>query len=312
MYTDTLLLEGVKVLDLTHRLPGPFSGLVLSQFGAEVIKVEDAVFKDAFIYGLFEQMDRLCFADWYKELNKGKEILRWDFKAHETIEKMQTLADQSDLILMGLPTKLQEKFGLDEKSLIARGGAKALISLGASKVGAKAMHDINAMTDAGMMDLYLAGAQDDIVAPPFLPLSGILYGMNLALAGLSALLKAREKKTLISDRVYIFESAQGLLHPFWSDQLKLSGRKRFLHNGAFPCYCFYRTADKQYVALAAVEEKFWLSFVETFGVKMSLEERFESKREHFEYLAQVFGKLKLAEVKKLAEGKEMCLSLVEL
>ena len=55
------LLNGLQVLDFTHRLPGPLAGHVLALTGAKVIKVEDEVFQDAFIKGLFAEMNSTFF-----------------------------------------------------------------------------------------------------------------------------------------------------------------------------------------------------------------------------------------------------------
>ena len=46
-------LEGLKIIDLSHRLPGPLCGKILVDLGAEVIKIEDHVFQDPFLSGLF-------------------------------------------------------------------------------------------------------------------------------------------------------------------------------------------------------------------------------------------------------------------
>ena len=59
------MLEGIKILDFTHRLPGPLAGKILSDMGAEVIKVEDIKHKDPFLSGMFSEFDQ-SFENWYE------------------------------------------------------------------------------------------------------------------------------------------------------------------------------------------------------------------------------------------------------
>jgi len=73
-------LKGITVVDLSHRLPGPLCGKILSDLGASVIKIEDHVFQDPFLSGLFAQFDS-SFVSWYENLNGGKTIERFDFNS---------------------------------------------------------------------------------------------------------------------------------------------------------------------------------------------------------------------------------------
>ena len=60
----------IKILDLTHRLPGPLAGMVLSDLGYDVIKIEDEKHKDPFLAGAFSDFDD-SFEDWYRVLNQN-------------------------------------------------------------------------------------------------------------------------------------------------------------------------------------------------------------------------------------------------
>ena len=65
------MLKGIKIIDFTHRLPGPLAGKILADLGAEVIKIEDVKHKDPFLSGMFSSFDQ-SFENWYEELNKKK------------------------------------------------------------------------------------------------------------------------------------------------------------------------------------------------------------------------------------------------
>ena len=110
---ENKLLEGMTILDFSHRLPGPMAGKTLADLGARVIKIEDHVFKDAFIHGLFSEMDN-SFPAWYEELNANKEILRFNLKDPQDHKKILSMAHAADGIIMGLPPKVRDAIGLNE------------------------------------------------------------------------------------------------------------------------------------------------------------------------------------------------------
>src|SRR6478752_630200 len=95
----------LRILDLTHRLPGPLAGKVLSDLGYEVYKIEDEKHKDPFLAGAFSEFDD-SFEDWYKELNKDKKIIRLDFKSPEIKTVMKGYLKEADGVLLSLSPKL--------------------------------------------------------------------------------------------------------------------------------------------------------------------------------------------------------------
>ena len=109
------LLEGFTFLDLSHRLPGPLAGNLLGGLGAQVIKVEDKLYQDPFNDGLFSKMDD-AFKDWYKGLNNKKEIRKLDFSDQEDRRSLETLVQNSDGIIMGLPSKVRHKLKLTNEA----------------------------------------------------------------------------------------------------------------------------------------------------------------------------------------------------
>src|SRR5690606_15693444 len=137
-------LKGTVILDLSHRLPGPLAGKVLADLGAEVIKIEDEVFKDPFIEGLFAQMDP-SFPHWYEELNHKKQIIRLDFKAEKTKEIINDYVAKADGIIMGLPPKVRNFLEVDQASLEKRGRPLCQVELFSKRNLTRGMHDLNAL-----------------------------------------------------------------------------------------------------------------------------------------------------------------------
>lgn len=302
-------INNYTFLDLTHRLPGPLAGKILSELGAKVIKVEDQKHKDPFLSGMFSDFDD-SFEDWYEELNKKKQVLRLDFKNPNIKKEIHELIQKSDGILLSLSPKLKESLGLDDESLRKINRPFAIVELEASKSHKKAMHDLNALALSGYLALHVAHENKQIVDPPFFPLAGIAFGQQVATQLLSNLLEAKEKGFSIKSTSYLYETTENLLHPFWSKKLREEKKTKFLHNGAYPCYSLYRTLDGHYVALAAVEDKFWIDFAQTFSVPLSLENRFDRHEDSFQKVANVFARLNSDEIEKMAYDKELCLSIV--
>jgi crotonobetainyl-CoA:carnitine CoA-transferase CaiB-like acyl-CoA transferase len=303
------MLKNLRILDLTHRLPGPLAGKVLADLGAEVIKIEDEKHKDPFLSGMFSEFDR-SFENWYAELNEKKEVVRLDFKHPDIKQQIRQYLDRCDGILLSLSPKLKATLGVDDNSLAALNRPLAVVELEASSTHNKAMHDLNALAISGFLSLHVAHEDREIVDPPFVPVAGIAFGQQVATEVLAGIISAREQNKLIKSVSYLHDTAEKILTPFWSKTLREQGRTRFLHNGAYPCYSLYRTRDHHYVAIAAVEEKFWSDLISTFKIDLPLERRFDTSPEAFAKIAAVFAKLSVDEIETMAKDKELCLSIV--
>lgn len=303
------MLKGFKFIDLTHRLPGPLAGKILADMGAEVIKIEDEKHKDPFLSGMFSEFDR-SFENWYEELNKDKKVIRLDFKSPQIKDIIKSHLTSADGILLSLSPKLKMSLGVDDDSLKAFNKSLAVVELEASSTHNKAMHDLNALALSGYLSLHVANENTQIVDPPFMPVAGIAFGQQVATQMLANVLASQKSKELVKSVSYLHDTAEAIFHPFWSKELRSQGKTKFLHNGAYPCYSLYRTQDGHYVALAAVEEKFWIDLIQTFGINLPLEKRFDTIPEAFDAVAQVFAKMSVNEIETKAHNKELCLSIV--
>jgi len=301
------MLEGIKILDFSHRLPGPLAGKILADLGAEVIKVEDLTHKDPFLSGMFSDFDR-SFEDWYEELNKNKKILRLDFKSPEIKNEISKLLENAQGIILSLGPKLKSNLGLNDEDL--KDKPLALVELGASSTHNKAMHDLNALAISGYLSLHVADKNDPIVDPPFMPVAGISFGQQVATQLLANIIQVQKTKQFVKSNSYLHDSTDSILHPFWSKNLRDQKKTKFLHNGAYPCYSLYRTSDGHYVAVAAVEEKFWSDLKDLFSIDLPVERRFDRGPEAFHKVSAVFAKLSSDEIERRSQNKELCISIV--
>jgi len=301
------LLEGFTILDLTHRLPGPLGGHLLSLHGAKVVKVEDQKFGDPFKQGLFGDMDS-SFEFWYKSLNQHKTIVTMDFGSEDDQKKLHDLIDEADAILMGLPPKVQSKLGIETHKISDK---KVVIEMKASKNDEGALHDLNALAKTGLLGMHIEDRHEDILYPPFLPVSGIIFGHRIAMSTMAALLKAGKSSKGLIETCYLLESTHESLTPFYNDELRATGETKFLHNGKFPCYALYRLKDGHYAALAAVEEKFWQAFTKALDLNIESDKRFYYTDDSiFIMVSEKLKSLDSKELESLTSGTEMCLNIL--
>ncbi len=294
------LLKNFKVIDFTHRLPGPLAGKIFADLGANVIKVEDQTFKDPFIQGFFNQSDSQ-FKTWYEELNKEKELKRFDFKAPDAVEVLNDLIKDAQVLLLAQPTKITEKFNLTPELLRLSHPNLTVMQLIAGEGRFKNLHDLNALAIAGLLDMHLYSRNENIISPPFLPVAGISFGHWVVTKSLAAVI-SKEKWVVAS----LQEATENILSPFRSQ----SEDPKFLHNGKFPCYSLYKTKDGKTLAIAAVEEKFWVKFTELFDLKIALEDRFDTSLKTFSIVSDRILSLRSCEVKSLLDDQDICLTLI--
>jgi alpha-methylacyl-CoA racemase len=301
-------LENMTIIDFSHRLPGPLCGKILMDLGATVIKIEDHIFKDPFLEGLFAQFDS-SFISWYKNLNEGKQVLRFDFNSPDDQKKIHDLVVSADAVVMGIPSKTREKLKITDHDLTLK-KPMVVIELLASATEKKSMHDLNALAMTGLLSLYIAGQTAKIVDPPFLPIAGISFGHKAATDLLASYIKAIKDNQTQFVKTYLDQVTKEVLGIFWPKEDRLLGRTKFLHNGVYPCYSLYQTKDLKYVALAAVEEKFWNRFCEVFKIENTHDRFFNEDHSLFELISNEIQKYTTVEIESKISNEDLCLSII--
>ena len=116
-----LPLEGVRILDMTNVLAGPFCGYNLARMGADVIKIENPVGGDlARQLGADPAMSERLFGLSFVAVNAGKQSIAIDLKTPEGKEILLRLVDQADVLLENFRPKVMARLGLDYAVLSAR------------------------------------------------------------------------------------------------------------------------------------------------------------------------------------------------
>jgi crotonobetainyl-CoA:carnitine CoA-transferase CaiB-like acyl-CoA transferase len=254
-------LAGVKVLDLTRLLPGPVATLHLADLGADVIKIEDPAAGDyARHMGPEAGGGSSIF---FRLVNRNKRGLRLDLKRPEGREAFLRLARDADIIVEGFRPGVVDKLGIGYAVVAALNPRIVYCAItGYGQTGPYrdwAGHDINYIGFAGVLDQI--GSAD---GPPVLPnfqIGDLLGGALVPLVGmLAALADARAHgrgcyvDVAMTDAVFahaIFPLV-GLL-----GQGRPVSRGADLLSGGVPCYGVYATSDGRYMAVGALERKFW-------------------------------------------------------
>lgn len=253
-------LAGVRVLDLTRLLPGPLATQHLSDYGAEVIKVEDTGAGDyARTMGAMGG-DTSWF---YQVVNRNKRSLRVDLKQAEGCELFLRLVETADVVVEGFRPGVMERLGLGYAALAERNLRLVLCSItGYGQSGpyaARAGHDINYLGYAGVLDQL--GCAGGAPALSNLQIGDLLGGTMGAVMGILVALfdarrsgRGRHVDVSMTDAAFahmIFPLAEVLAHG------GVKARGEDLLTGGVPCYGVYETADGRHMAVGALEAKFW-------------------------------------------------------
>ncbi|VVD93554.1 CaiB/BaiF CoA transferase family protein [Pandoraea anhela] len=255
-------LSGVTVLDLTRLLPGPLAGLRLAEMGAHVIKIEDKGAGDYAREMMLREGESAPGAFW-RLLNRGKSVERLDLKQADDRAIFLDHVAHADILIEGFRPGVMARLGFDFETLARIRPSLVMASIsGYGQQGAMSQaagHDINYIGYAGVLD-QLSDARDAPIVPNFQ--IGDLYGgaqaaVQSVLAALVAAQRTGRGRWLdISMTHEVFRSnlvPAVALHC----RGKASRAGRDLLNGGVPCYQVYRTLDGRYMAVGALELKFW-------------------------------------------------------
>lgn len=258
------LLSGLRVLDLTRNLPGPFATRMLADLGASIVKVEPPEGDPARpLGGLFEA------------LNHGKECRRIDFKNADDLARLHEWARDADVVVDSFRPGVMKALGLDHAALSDLNPKLVAVSItGYGQDGpwaAKAGHDLNFMAMSGVLDQVRAPTGE--VALSNVQWGDIAGGSSMAcIAILSAVFEAHRKG---HGRALDVSMAHGLFAhlvmpkatgPMMKSMLgRWPGAGEDMLNGALPCYNVYATQDGRTLAVGALEHKFWKMASEVFG-----------------------------------------------
>jgi crotonobetainyl-CoA:carnitine CoA-transferase CaiB-like acyl-CoA transferase len=265
MLTDAL--KGMRVIDMGQYIPGPFATLLLTDLGAEVVKVEPPQGDPMRVFG---PLDPDGVSPLYKVLNAGKTVVTIDLKRAEGKETLKGLLGNCHVLVESFRPGVLDRLGFDNATLDGLNKTLTHVMLsGFGQTGAwrlKAGHDMTYLALSGA--LAMQGTVDEPVMP-FPPAADHAGALMAVIAVLSGLLRRLRTGRGAHLDVSLHESAQALngLGLALGARGADTGRGRDLLNGGAAYYQIYRAKDGGFLAFAPIEPKFWVAFCEAVGRK---------------------------------------------
>lgn len=302
-------LTGYKVIEIAAIGPGPMCAMLLSDMGAEVVRIDRLTES-----GLGVQTPRK-----FALLDRGRRSVAIDLKRKEGVEVLLRLVERADALIEGFRPGVAERLGIGPEDCLARNPKLVygrMTGWGQSGPLARAAgHDINYIALIGA--LHCIGRQGEPPVPP-LNLLGDFGGggVYLAFGIVCGLLEASKSgKGQVVDAAMI-DGVASLMTLIWG--LKGAGiwsetrGTNVLDTGAH-YYNVYETADGKYVSVGAIEEKFYEELLRLMGIQ---DEEFRDKenRERWpqlrDRLAAAFRMKSRDEWCAILEGSDACFAPV--
>ncbi|MFF3482984.1 CaiB/BaiF CoA transferase family protein [Streptomyces sp. NPDC002701] len=254
-------LAGVRVVELAGIGPGPFAAMLLADLGADVVRVDRP------------DGAGLAIDPAYDLTNRNKRSVIVDLKSPDGAERVLALAERADILVEGYRPGVAERLGVGPDTCHARNPRLVYGRMTGwgqdGPLAPRAGHDIAYIALTGTLGMI--GAPDE---PPAVPANlvgdyagGSLY---LVVGVLAALHHARASGTgqvvdaaIVDGTAHLASMIHGMLAAGgWQDR-----RGANLLDGGCPYYGTYETADGRYMAVGALERRFYEEFTELLGLR---------------------------------------------
>ena len=235
-------LSNVRVIEIAGIGPGPFAAMLLSDMGADVVRVDRA-----------QSVERGFDPGWMEVLNRGRRSIGVDLKQADGVETVLRMVEQADALIEGFRPGVAERLGIGPDTCCAR--------------NPKLVY--GRMTGWGQDGPYAQAAGHDI---NYISLAGALepLGMLLAFGVACALLEARSSgegqvvdAAMVDGSATLMAMAWGLRALGAFDEEHLGGN--VLDTGA-PFYDTYETADGKFISVGSLEPQFYAELIEKLGL----------------------------------------------
>jgi alpha-methylacyl-CoA racemase len=255
------LLKGIRLIDCSQFIPGPYATLLMADLGAEVVKVEPPAGDPMRYVGELDGDGRTAA---YKLINRNKTVIELDLKTTSGVQVFKDLLKQADILFESYRPGVFARLGLAPEDLKALNPRLIHVALtGYGQTGAyrlRAGHDINYVALAGV--LSQSGLNDwPIQSTP--PTADFAGGLQAAFMMLAALFHRERTGLGLSIDVSMSEAVLAWQSLYLTEAASTVGgikRGSALLNGGAAFYQIYRTKDDRFITLGALEPKFWSNF----------------------------------------------------
>lgn len=263
-----LPLQSIRVLDLSRLLPGPFCTMLLADFGAEVIKIEAPELGD-YARHYDPKIDENSVM--FHSLNRNKKSVTLDLKTDEGKDQFLQMVGKADVVVESFRPGVMKRLGLDFPVLEKINPRLIYCAIsGYGQTGPYAEmpgHDINYISYAGLLELM--GEKDGKPIVPAVQVADLAGGAYPAVTGILLALLEREKSGKgqfidISMMDGVISLLQSTLPNYLMKNIP-SKRGEQMLSGGLACYEVYQTKDGRWLAVGALEMKFWRIFCQKIG-----------------------------------------------
>ena len=269
-------LEGLKVLDFSSLLPGPYATMLLADMGAKVVRIESPSHTDMVCdVPPFVDIDGHQTSYAHMQLNRNKQSIALDLKQPTAIDAVKKMLPLFDVVIEQFRPGVMQKLGLDYESLVE--SYPELIYCSISGYGQsgpmvdKAGHDINYLALSGVASY--SGTPETGPVLSGVQIADIAGGSHHAVMAIMAAYIARQKSgkgqyldISMTDAAFSLNAlfAPGAINSGVSPELGGT----LLNGGHF--YGYYQTADKQHLAVGALEPKFAMRFLTLLDIEQRM------------------------------------------
>lgn len=274
-------LDGLKVLDLTTLLPGPYATTMLGDLGAEILKVS-APGKYDQVLGfkpVIEEDGLTATTAW---LGRNKKTILLNLKKEKAVKAVKKLILEYDILVEQFRPGVMKKLGLDYETLKAVNPALIYCSItGYGQSGPlkdRAGHDINYISRSGWM--ASSGRKEQGPVLYNVQIADVMCGSMNSVIGILAAVHYRNRTgrgqfvdVSMLDGVIPLNTMDGTA--FLAGESAPEREGNYLNGGIF--YDFYETKDHQYMSVGALEPKFYRNLCEALGCREVLESDLQAK-----------------------------------
>jgi alpha-methylacyl-CoA racemase len=315
---SALPLDGVKILDLSRLLPGGFCSLLLADFGADVLKVEDTGMGDYVRWSppYYEGAEETARGALFLALNRGKRSIRIDLKHERGREVLLRLVRDADVLLESFRPGVLDRLGVGYGRLREENPGLVYCAItGYGQDGPlrdRSGHDMNYLGLNGV--LGLTGEQG---GPPIQAAGQIADLGGGALMGALGILVALRERDRSGEGQFVdcsmFDGSLSWLAMLAADMFasgNVPRRGGLLLAGSITCYRPYACADG-FVTLGALEPKFWAAFCRGVGREDLLEHAFDPPGSPaHEAVTAIFARRTREHWRQFASENDCCLEPV--
>ena len=309
-------LDGLRVIDFSTLLPGPLASLVLAEAGAEVTKIEQPGGDALRDYPPTAGSGAHPMGAGFALLNRGKRSIEIDLKDSAQRARLLPLIAQADVLIEQFRPGVMARLGLDYETLRHSNPKLVYCSItGYGQSGPKAQrpgHDLNYLAESGLLSLT-AGKDGAPVIPPGLIAD---IGGGALPAVINILLALRAAQATGAGCHLDVAMSDGLFAWLWwalgqqaaTEQAPAPGGE--LLSGGSPRYQLYRTDGGGYLAVAALEQKFWDRFCELIYLAPRHRREQDGAAAAIDAVARIVAQRPADHWQELFEGEEVCCSIV--